>query len=236
MSEKFAIGDEILEILKGSLSIRAGEFAALDAGVGDPFRVLVATIISQNTNERNTYLALDRLERVIGVDPPRLLSTGVEAIEKVIAVSGLQGQKARAIHEAARLVIERYNGDMKKLLELGEEKVRVELSSIRGIGDKTIDVLLAFSGFPVLPVDTHVKRVSRRLGLTNSSSYNGIKRDLHNVFRKEVRLLAHLLLIKLGREICKARAPLCSRCPLLSKCPSASLEQKTNVPTREGGE
>lgn len=216
------LGDRILERLRRELKVGEGEFAALEAGRrGDPFRVLVATILSQNTSERNTFLAFERLDKAIGVTPLRILEAGEERIKELVAVAGLQDQKARAIVEVSRLVQERYGGDLRRLLSLGEEAVRRELGSVRGVGDKTIDVLLAFSGFPVLPVDTHVRRVARRLGLARSSSYRGIREELHRVFGERARLEAHLLLIKLGREVCRARNPLCSRCPLRGLCPSA---------------
>lgn len=216
------LGDRILELLRRELRVREGEFAALEAGRrGDPFRVLVATILSQNTNERNTFLAFKRLEEAVGVAPLRILEAGEERVKELIAVAGLQDQKAKAILDTSRLVQERYGGDLRRLLSLGEEAVRGELGSVRGVGDKTIDVLLAFSGFPVVPVDTHVRRVARRLGLARSSSYRGIREELHRVFREGARLEAHLLLIKLGREVCRARNPLCSKCPLKELCPSA---------------
>jgi len=101
---------------------------------------------------------------------------------------------------------------------LARRPVRRELTAVRGIGYKTVDVLLASFGYPVLPVDTHVKRVARRLGLSGSSSYMGVRRDLERVFRPEARFEAHLLLIKLGREVCKAREPRCRECPLNDTC------------------
>lgn len=216
------LGDRILELLRRELKVEESEFAASEAGRrGDPFRVLVATILSQNTNERNTFLAFKKLDERIGITPFRILQAGEEKVKELIAIAGLQEQKAKAIVEVSKLVQKRYGGDLKKLLVLGEETVRKELSSVRGIGDKTIDVLLAFFGFPVVPIDTHVKRVSKRLGLTRSSSYRKIREELHKVFKENARLEAHLLLIKLGRETCKARNPLCSKCPLKELCPSS---------------
>lgn len=219
----YELGDRILALLRSRFRLSEGEFAALEAGrSGDPFKVLVATIISQNTNERNTFLAFERLEAEVGVEPSRILAAGVEAVERSISAAGLQRQKAEAILAAAKLVAERYGGDLRRLLELGEEAARRELGSVKGIGEKTIDVLLAFSGFPLVPVDTHVRRVAGRLGLARGSSYRSVREALHRVFREEVRLEAHLLLIKLGREVCKARKPLCGECPLSQICPSAS--------------
>ncbi|MEM2186074.1 MAG: endonuclease III [Thermofilaceae archaeon] len=226
-AKQYDFGDEILRLLRARFQINESEFAALKAGrSGDPFRVLVATIISQNTNERNTFLAFERLEREVGVDPASIVAAGVKRVEEAIRVAGLQKQKAEAIVAAAELVLRDYGGDLGKLLREGEERVRAVLGGIRGIGEKTVDVLLAFSGFPVVPVDTHVRRVAKRLGIAAGSSYEAVRESLHRVFREEYRLEAHLLLIKLGRELCKARSPQCPACPLSKICPSAELRGK----------
>lgn len=217
----FELGDEILQLLRQRFELGRGEFAALEAArSGDPFRLLVATIISQNTTERSTFLALERLEEV-GVEPAKILEAGVERVAEAVRAAGLQEQKARAIVAAAELVLREYGGDLQRLLDQGEEKVREVLGSVRGIGEKTVDVLLAFSGYPVVPVDTHVRRVAARLGLARGSSYREVRDSLHRVFREESRLEAHLLLIKLGREVCTARKPRCGECPLSKLCPSA---------------
>jgi endonuclease-3 len=215
----YELGDEILRRLRGKLQLSSGEFVALSARRdGDPFRVLVAVIISQNTSERNAFEAFGRLSSSVGLTPEAILKAGVDAVREAIRPAGLQDSKSAAIVEAARLTLEKYGGDLRRLLELGEEAVRRELTAVRGIGYKTVDVLLASFGYPVLPVDTHVRRVARRLGLSRSSSYLGIRRDLERVFRPEVRFEAHLLLIKLGREVCKAREPCCADCPLSDLC------------------
>lgn len=220
----YELGDEILQRLKRRFEVRTGEFAALEAGrTGDPFRVLIATIISQNTNERNTFRAFENLEREVGVNPEKILAAGVERVGEAIRAAGLWSQKAAAIVATAELVMKKYGGRLQELLDRGEDEVRRELGSIRGVGEKTIDVLLAFSGFPVIPVDTHVKRVATRLGLARGSSYREVREALHSVFREENRLEAHLLLIKLGREVCSARKPKCWECPLSELCPSSQL-------------
>ncbi len=219
MENDFELGDIILEKLSRAYKIDPGEFAALKAArEGDPFKVLIATIISQNTTEKNTFRALERLEETIGVDPFKLSNAEVEEVASAISPAGLQRQKAVAIVSVARLLVDKYRGRIEELLKRGEDVVRRELRSLRGVGEKTVDVLLANAGFPVVPVDTHVKRVAQRLGITRSRSYLGVKSDLHRVFRPERRLEAHLLLIKLGREVCKARKPQCERCPLRDIC------------------
>ncbi len=150
--------------------------------------------------------------------PESIARASLSEIEEAIKPAGLQRAKARAIKELANLILEEFNGDMRKLLEMGEEKVRECLSKIPGIGHKTIDVLLANWGYPVLPVDTHIRRISKRMGLASSGGYVGIRESLHKYFRPSRRLEAHLLLIKLGRTICKSQNPRCDLCPLRRFC------------------
>lgn len=218
--DKYELGDEILERLKKYFRVDMEEFVALRVSrtTKDPFKTVVATIISQNTAERNTRKAYMRLEEQIGVSPEKIVEAGIEKIAESIKPAGLQEAKAKAIYNLALMVVGKYRGDMKKLMVKGEDVVRSELKKIRGIGDKTIDVLLSNWGYPVVAIDTHIRRVARRLGLTNSSNYDTIRRDLHRVFREDKRLEAHLFLIKLGREVCRAKNPRCDVCPISYIC------------------
>jgi len=216
----YELGDEILDRLRERFEVVDEEFVARRVArtTSDPFRTLVAVIISQNTAERNTAAAYKRLEERVGVEPEKILEAGVEAVAEAIRPAGLQEAKARAIVEAARLVAERYGGDMRRLMGEGPEAVREVLLGIPGIGDKTVDVLLSNWGYPVVAVDTHVRRVARRLGLAEKSGYRAVRESLHRVFRPERRLEAHLLLILLGRRVCRAREPRCRECPLRDLC------------------
>lgn len=216
----YELGDKILERLKEYFKLDLEEFVALRVSqtTKDPFKTLVATIISQNTAERNTREAYRRLEERIGVSPEKIVEAGLEKIAESIRPAGLQEAKARAIYNLALMIIEKYGGDMNKLMSMGEDAVKSELKKIRGIGDKSVDVLLSNWGYPVVAIDTHVRRVARRLGLTSSSNYDTIRRDLHRFFREDRRLEAHLYLIKLGREVCRAKNPRCDICPLSDIC------------------
>ncbi len=218
--DKYELGDEILERLKKYFEIDLEEFVALRVSrtTKDPFKTVVATIISQNTAERNTREAYRRLEEQVGISPEKIVEAGIQKIAESIKPAGLQEAKAKAIYNLALMIVRKYGGDMKKLMVEGEEVVRSELKKIRGIGDKTIDVLLSNWGYPVVAIDTHIRRVARRLGLTDSSNYDTIRRDLHRIFREDKRLEAHLFLIKLGREVCRAKNPKCGVCPLSDIC------------------
>ncbi len=212
---------EILKLLEREFYLERKEFVALIAKrSGDPFRILVATILSQNTNDRNSKAALERLESKFKVKPEILAEACLEELMEAIRPAGLQAQKAKTIKRVSSIIVNRYGGKLDRILEKPLDKARDELISIPGIGPKTADVLLLFSsGFPTIPIDTHVMRVSRRIGLApNSGDYETVRESLMRVFEPKDYLKAHLLLIKLGRTYCKSRKPQCLQCPIKKLC------------------
>jgi len=209
---------EFLEKLRKSLTYRDEEFIALYVfkRYRDPFKVMVAVILSQNTAEANTFKAYRRLEEEVGVSVDAIASAPPEKIEEAIRPAGLWRQKARSIKYLAEYV--RAGNDLEGVLAMPPEEARRALTSIPGIGEKTVDVVLALFRGGVVPVDTHVRRVANRLGLSKSSSYRKIREDLERFFPSDLRLEAHMYMILLGRRICRARKPLCGVCPLRSYC------------------
>jgi len=214
---------EILTLLEKEFHLEHREFVALIAKrSGDPFRILIATILSQNTNDRNSKAALERLESKFIVKPEVLAEASLEELKEAIKPAGLQAQKAKTIKRVSSIIVNRYGGKLDKILEKPFFEARNELISIPGIGPKTADVLLLFSlGSPTIPVDTHVMRVSKRIGLApKSGGYEAVRESLMSVFKPQDYLKVHLLLIKLGRTYCKSRKPLCSECPIRTLCRS----------------
>jgi len=184
----------------------------------DPFAVLVATVLSQNTTEKNAFAAWRNLEEALGrVTPEAVLSLGTERLKELIRPAGLQEQKASAIVEAARKWEE-----VKKAIEKGDKGV---LTRIKGIGEKTADVVLMSFGHEEFPVDTHVKRVAKRLGLVDGNAYKEVSSRLKELFKGRTRE-AHMYLILLGRKYCKAKKPLCSECPLSDLCPKRGVSAR----------
>lgn len=209
---------ELLEKLREALTYGDEEFIALYIfkRYRDPFKVLVGVILSQNTAEPNTFKAYRRLEKEVGVSVDAIASAPLEKIEDAIRPAGLWRQKARSIKSLAEYV--RAGNDLEAVLAMPPEKARRALTSIPGVGEKTVDVFLALFRGGVVPVDTHIRRVANRLGLSKSSSYRKIREDLERYFPSDLRLEAHMYLILLGRRICRARKPLCEVCPLRSYC------------------
>lgn len=193
---------------------------------GDAFHLLVATILSQNTNWRNVERALNNLEAHASVTPEALLELGPKVLEQLIRPAGLHRVKAVKLVEASKFIKERLQGGLDDALKLPLEDARRILMEIPGVGPKTADVLLAFAaGRGVLPVDTHIDRVSKRLGLVRKGAgYEEVKARLEALIPASERRWMHLALIEFGREVCRALRPRCRECPVNRLCPSRRIE------------
>jgi len=154
-----------------------------------------------------------------------LAKADVKEIEEAITVAGLYRNKSKVIKNLSRIVLEKFSGSLDFIYSLPFEKARETLMAMPGVGPKTADVVLLFCAEkPTLPVDTHVNRVSKRLGLAPSNAdYEGVRQALQALYPPKDYLPVHLLLIALGRKICKARKPLCKICPVNTLCPSRRL-------------
>ncbi len=190
-----------------------------------PFRTLIRTVLSQATADRNTKRAFRNLSAKFSVTPEALAKADVEEIEEAIRVAGLYRNKSRGIKNLSRVILEQFNGSLDFIYSRPLEEARGKLMSLPGVGAKTADVVLLFcAGRPVIPIDTHVKRVSERLGLAPSkSNYEEIREALQSLYPPQDYLSVHLLLISLGRRYCKARNPLCKLCPVNTLCPSKQI-------------
>ena len=188
----------------------------------DPFQTLVVTIISQNTADKNTERAFENLSRKFEITPKTLANSKVSQIEECLRVGGLYRNKAKTIQTTSKIILEEFGGSLNPVLSLPIEEARKKLMELQGVGPKTADVVLLFSANkPTIPVDTHVNRVSKRLGLAPAKGdYEDIHLSLQSIFDPEDYLSVHLLLITLGRKYCKARRPLCQKCPVNIYCPS----------------
>ncbi|RME75072.1 MAG: endonuclease III, partial [Planctomycetota bacterium] len=141
----------------------------------------------------------------------------LEEIEEYIRSTGFYKNKARAIKEACQRIVDQFGGKVPNKME--------DLLSLRGVARKTANVVMgtAFGKAEGVVVDTHVKRISRLLGLTEETSPEKIEKDLMALLpKKEWIPFSHMLIFH-GREICKARNPQCEICELKKYCPSAKL-------------
>ena len=213
----------ILQTLQGTHSL-----PLLVKPQSDPFETLVVTIISQNTADVNTERAFEAMSNTFEITPEALAKAETRKIEACLHIAGLYQNKAKAIKAVSKIVIEKFGGSLKPVLSLPLEEARKKLMELPGVGPKTADVVLLFSANqPTIPVDTHVNRVSKRLGLAPASGdYEAVRSSLQRLFEPKDYLAVHLLLIAHGRKYCKARRPLCHQCPVYDYCPSNSLGDK----------
>jgi endonuclease-3 len=183
---------------------------------------LIFTVLTQHTSDVNAERAFDELRRRISTWE-QVLEADVLDIADAIQHGGLANQKSVRIQKILGEILERHGQlELEFLKELEVEAARTWLTQLSGVGPKTAAVVMAFAlGMPAMPVDTHIHRVSGRLGLIRKGTSAD---DAHVVLEKLVdpydRFPLHVLLITHGRQICKARRPLCGECPLNESCPS----------------
>lgn len=190
---------------------------------GEPLEVLIKTILSQNTNDANRDRAYAALKATFP-DWKALAAAPEEAIAQAIQPGGLHRQKARWIKQLLGGLAQAQGGfDLSYLEELDTEEALRELLKFEGVGKKTAGVVLLFSlKKPYFPVDTHIKRIARRLGWLEGKGGKG--EDPHDKLNPlvpdELKYQLHLHLIQHGRRVCRARRPRCGACILDDLCPS----------------
>lgn len=191
----------------------------------NPFETLIVTIISQNTADRNTTRAFARLSKRFEIKPDVLMKAETNHVEDALRPAGLYRSKTKTIKQVSKIILENFHGSVQTILSLPLEKARKTLIQMPGIGPKTADVLLLFSAAqPTIPVDTHVNRVSKRLGFASvNADYEAVRLSLQSLYEQRDYLAVHVLLIAHGRRYCKARKPLCKQCPVNKHCPSRGL-------------
>ncbi len=196
----------------------------------NPFETLIVTIISQNTAERNTTRAFERLSKRFEIKPEALAKAETSQIEETLRVGGLYRNKAKTIKTVSRIILEQFHGSVQPILSLPFEEARKTLRALPGIGPKTADVVLLFSAKqPTIPVDTHVNRVAKRLGFAPANgNYDAVRMSLQSLYNPRDYLAVHVLLIAHGRRYCKAKRPLCEQCPVNMHCPSRGLWDKND--------
>jgi endonuclease-3 len=190
---------------------------------GAPVDVLVETVLSQNTSDVNSARAFDSLVDRFG-SLEAVAAAPVEEIEQAISRAGLSRIKSARIRTMlARLLAENGSLDLHFLREMELSAARSYLVAIDGVGLKTASCVLVFSlGMPAMPVDTHVHRVSRRLGLIdNRTSADAAHMVLESLVPEDRRYEFHVNLIEHGRRVCHARRPRCETCGLSALCLSA---------------
>lgn len=176
------------------------------------FELLIATVLSAQCTDVRVNLVTPELFRKFPT-PQKMSAAPVEEIERLVQSTGFFRSKAKNIKSASHDIVTKHSGDVPRTME--------ELSSLAGVGRKTANVVLgnAFGLATGVVVDTHVGRLSYRLGWTKSDNPIQIERDLIKLFPESEWILLSHLLISLGRDLCRARNPRCSECFLFDACP-----------------
>ncbi len=175
-----------------------------------PFRILIATILSARTKDENTTKAADKLFKVYGT-PKKLANAKVKDVEKMIKSVGFYHVKSKRIINAAKIILEKYNGKVPANLD--------KLVDIPGVGRKTANCVLVYAfEEPAIPVDTHVHRISNRLGLVETKTPEETEMALREKISKKYWLPINNTFVMYGQNICKPISPMCDVCQIKNSC------------------
>jgi endonuclease III len=185
----------------------------------NPLDVLIATMLSQNTTDKTSYRAFQNLKHDFK-NWDDVMSSAPSRVKKAIKVCGLTNQKTRSIQTMLKQMKRKYGGlSLDFIKDYKDDDIFKELIGYDGVGIKTISCVLAFGlGRDVFPVDTHVHRISNRLGLVTTKTPDKTFESLKDKIPKGKKFIFHTLLIRFGRKICKAKNPLCGKCVLYDYC------------------
>ena len=184
----------------------------------NPLDLLLATILSQNTNDNNSYKAFQNLKSRYK-SWEELLSVKRTEIENVIRVAGLAKQKSEAIKNLITELNKRGTLSLNFVKELDNNSAIEQLTEFKGVGVKTASCVLLFAlDRNVCPVDTHVHRTVNRIGIVSEKTPDKTFLELNKDFPEGIAHSFHTNLIRLGREICKPANPSCGVCPLIKIC------------------
>ncbi|WP_374337961.1 endonuclease III [Methyloversatilis sp.] len=181
-----------------------------DLEYGTPFQLLVAVVLSAQATDKGVNVATRKLFPVAPT-PEAMVSLGVAGVEDCIRTIGLFRAKAKNVVALSQFLLERHGGEV--------PNDRAALEALPGVGRKTANVVLNIVfGEPTMAVDTHIFRISNRIGLAPGKDVLAVEQALLKVIPKGFMLHAHHWLILHGRYVCTARKPLCARCGILDLC------------------
>lgn len=181
----------------------------------DPYKILISCLLSLRARDETTEKISEELYKVVET-PQDMLKIPTKKLEKIIFSTGHYRKKAESLKHVSKDLIERFNSKV--------PKTREELMSIKGIGPKTANIVLAFAfGEPVIAVDVHVHVCANRLGWIKTKKAEDSEWELYKVIPKEYWLDLNAILVQFGRDICDTRSPKCSICPLKDLCPKIGV-------------
>lgn len=176
----------------------------------NPFQLLIATILSAQSTDKRVNIVTQDLFKEYG-NPKAMANVDIDVLKECIKSIGFYNSKAENIVKTSKLILEKYDSKVPDTME--------ELILLPGVGRKTANVVLSNCfGVPAFAVDTHVKRISFRLGLTKNTNPDLIETDITSKIPRSMYTKAHHAMIFHGRRMCKAKNPLCESCLLTNDC------------------
>lgn len=180
--------------------------------------IIVGAILTQNTAWPNVKKAISNLKKIKALDAKRLSKISERTLSRLIRPAGYFNVKARRLKNFLAFLNTAYNGDINRLLKTETRRLRKELLSVNGIGPETADSILLYAGNrPVFVIDAYTKRIFSRHGFIddNAPYEDAQSMFMKNLPRKEKLFNEfHALIVELGKNLCRARKPLCNECPI----------------------
>ncbi|MCR4256553.1 MAG: endonuclease III [Candidatus Uhrbacteria bacterium] len=189
-----------------------------DTHLGTPEDTLLATLLSARTTDKQTLAAFPAFRKRFPTWK-KLADADWTEIAETINTIGLYRQKAKAINKLARMILDEYDGRVPSTME--------DLTRLPGVGRKTASVVLSFVfGTPAIAVDTHVFRITHRLGWVKGKDAKRVERELMELVPKRLWSEINRVLVPFGRDICRAPTPQCWRCPVAQWCAYPNKTEK----------
>jgi len=202
--------NELRVMVYGPHHVRTALKEVVRAERRDPFNVLIATILSQRTRDENTSRAAEQLFAKFPT-ANALAEAPLRMVERLIRPAGFYHIKAKKIKEVAKAIVERHRGNVPRDLE--------SLLELPLVGRKTANCVLVYGfGEPAIPVDTHVHRISNRLGIAESKTPKQTEDQLSQYFERKYWIEVNELMVRFGKTICKPIGPKCYVCTLRNYC------------------
>ena len=184
----------------------------------DAFKILISCLLSLRTQDKNTEKASNNLFAV-ATTPKDILALSDTELENLIFSSGHYKKKARTLKHVSEIILRKFSGKVPETKE--------ELMSIKGIGPKTANIVLAFAfGKAVLPIDTHCHRIPNRIGWINTKTPEQTEKELGKILPKEYWKDFNAIFVQFGQTMCKPISPLCSKCSINNYCPKIGVGKR----------
>jgi endonuclease-3 len=181
----------------------------------DSFKILISCLLSLRARDENTEIVSVKLFKVADT-PEKIVNISIPKLEKIIFSSGHYHKKAQTLKYVSKIIVDKYNGKVPQDKE--------KLLSIKGIGPKTANIVLAFAfNKLVLPIDVHCHRIPNRMGWITTKAPEQTEIELEKILSKKYWRNFNAIFVLFGRKICQPVSPKCSICPVLKHCPRVGV-------------